>query len=146
MLSMMFVFKDKIASTYFANVTDSKKVVQAVATPKPTETPKPAQPIGQDQIEQLRKNLYQEGLSISAKVDKVYPGAGFTIVDDAGTKLFAGWAKAAPTQGQSVSIKGTIQKLSSADLDKQITSTPDLKEFLKSQKIFIEAKEVTVTP
>lgn len=150
--SVFFIFRDKIVNTYLLD--NSQK--QALQSPQPQITaaqpaPEPSQKvedIGKKTVENLRSSLYQEGITISAKVDKIYPGKGFIVVDDVGTKLYTKWAGTEPSKGGRISIKGTVQRLANNQdsLKDDLSSTPELEKFLKDQQIFIEAKAVTSSP
>lgn len=110
----------------------------------PQETPEVVQRFNRDQIEKLRSQLFEEGIEITAKVDKVFPDTGFIIEDNAGVKLFARWKETAPSEGQSISIKGTIKRFSNETegFKNEPGFTGELENFLKDQTIFIETQEV----
>lgn len=150
-LTTAIIFKDRIVNIYPGQNTKTPQVLMTsspTSLPKaPPESPKVSESEKKQFVEKLRTSLYQEGINVKAKVDTVYPGVGFIIVDDVNTKLFTKWTQNPPTKGQTVSIKGTVQKVSAnqGEFQKDSASNPDLGQFLKDQQIFIEAKEITPT-
>lgn len=127
----------------------SKTQVAIEPLPSPsipaTEQPKQAtqEASASSQIERLRQLLYKDGVTIEANVDQVYPGLGFTIVDDTGTKLFTNAAQISVKAGQKITLKGTVEKLTPekiATFKKAPSFTPQLETFLKGQRVYIEAK------
>lgn len=117
-----------------------------IAKSVPSTSPLPSQETQMQQnLEKLRSELYQQGITVSAKVDKVYQGVGFILLDNTGVRLFVHWTKDNVTQGQTVSAKGTIKQLSTSwdEIKKDPGYNQDLDTFLKEQKIFIEAQNIT---
>ncbi|RJQ38793.1 hypothetical protein C4559_00430 [Candidatus Microgenomates bacterium] len=100
----------------------------------------------EEKLKKLRTQLYEQGITVTAKADKVYPGTGFILVDPANTRLFVHFPKVNVQQGQSVLVDGTIKRISGQEnFRKESGFTPELNDFLKNQEIYIEAKDVKVS-
>lgn len=121
--------------------SEPKQVAQA-----PAPTPQPLTISGR--IDKLGRELYTQGISISSKVGKVYPGAGFIVEDFSGTKLFVQWGGDSPEKGKEIAIKGPLVKVTReklAELSQDKTFSKELLNFLNGQKIIIEARQINPT-
>lgn len=126
---------------------------ETAPSPTPEETaPPPPSPLDQrntqEALEKLKKQLYEEGINISATVDRVFPGAGFIAKDEQGVKLFVYWPQTPPpTQGATISLQGTLGRVAEGKemLQKEPGFTADLDQFLRDQTIFIRAQEVQLS-
>lgn len=113
--------------------------------PQPTTQPTEQPLTISGKIDQLGRELYQEGVTVSTKVDKVFPGQGFIMEDFTGTKLFVRWSGDSPKKGVVVSVKGPLVRLTTeklTELSQEKTFSKELLNFLDGQKIIIEAKAI----
>lgn len=109
----------------------------------PSQNP-PGTSSAQQNLDQLRSQLYQQGMTVQATVDSVFPGVGFIVKDDAGERLFVRWDQNMPTAGQAVDVKGTVQRISGQeDFRSNPGFSQDLSSFLNGQTIYIQGQEVT---
>lgn len=122
-------------------------------TPTPTGEVKPSPQAGKmdeqtlrENLNKLQKQIYTEGITVNATVDQVFPGKGFIAKDESGVKLFVHWTKIPPTVDQKVTFKGTLKRLAeqNSSFQQEVSSPQALVDFLKDQKLFIEAQEVTI--
>lgn len=114
------------------------------STPQTPQATAPDEQALKDNLEKLRSRLYQEGVTISAVVDEVFPGKGFIVKDDEEVRLFVYWTQVPPAIGEKVTLKGTIGRVIEQDEEfkQNVASPAELAQFLKGQQIFIQAREV----
>lgn len=94
-------------------------------------------------LEDIRSKLYQEGVIVEGAADTIFPNTGFILKDNEGNKLFIRWTKDPPQIDQNIAVKGTVQNINGQeDFRKEASFTNDLKSFLATQRIYLEAKEV----
>ncbi len=141
-----FKFREIPAPVPLTQTTPPLKQPENNQQPSPSPSGTTSQsPTDQESIDKLKSQLYQQGITVAVTVDRVFPGIGFSIVDEVGTKLFVHWKQTAPVTGQNVSVKGTIQRVAGQkeQLKKESGFTASLDQFLSGQTIFIEGQEVT---
>lgn len=102
-----------------------------------------------EQTEQFRQKLFEEGITINATVDRVFPGIGFIISNDEDKRFFVHWTSTpAPTKNQTVVIKGTVARVSEKIIGLRSQHggalPSDLEDFFANKSIFIEAKQVSI--
>lgn len=131
-----------------AKIPQTQQIAQLPSSMPPTPTPaiSPQSMTQQynEKVNNLKNQLYQQGINITSKVFQVYPAIGFILQDTTGTKMFAYWTQTQPQVGQNVTVLGTIARLSDSLTTLKNTTgyTTDLDTFLKNQTIFIEVKEI----
>ncbi|OGH12033.1 MAG: hypothetical protein A2857_03480 [Candidatus Levybacteria bacterium RIFCSPHIGHO2_01_FULL_36_15] len=143
---VVFGLKIKLPSST-STAPSSPPPLQATRV-SPTVSPTPTPESSKENVDKLKTQLYQEGITISSKVNSVYPGIGFVLSDPTGVKLFTHWTGNSPIVGQTIALKGTIKKVSENidNLKKEQGYTQTLDNFLKDQSIYIEASSLTNSP
>lgn len=129
------------SSTSLAQNQNTTMTPTTTGDPSPTLNPTEKQ----QELNKLRNRLYQEGVTVKASVEKVYPGIGFIATDNAGTRVFVHWTKGGVNEGENVVVNGPIKQISQNidQLRKESGYTSDLNNFLSGQQIYLEAKSVT---
>lgn len=106
----------------------------------------PATQLDEETLNRLRTRLFEEGVTVSAKVVRVLSGSGFIVSDDKGNSLFVHWRGDPPLQDQMVSVMGVVVRISDdeiAGLREDPAFTTEVENALRSQPFFIEAEEIT---
>lgn len=118
------------------------------------QSPQVTQPLTQKEVERrltdLRQRLFEEGFTAVAKIENIYLGTGFTVMDEFGTRIFIHWTQDGGLErGKEVSVRGVAMRLTPEELSRLRSEsgfTPELESFLQTQRVFIEAQQVTVAP
>ena len=107
-----------------------------------------AQPPEPKALDDLRRQLYEEGITASAVVETVYPNAGFILKDASGSRIFVHWTNKSPQRNQKVTIKGVVQRISEQNIEalsQDSGFTAEIESFLKGQRIYIQAQDVATS-
>lgn len=93
--------------------------------------------VSADQVQQLRNQLFKEGIGFSAVVSKTYPGLGF-IASDSSAGVFVRWNGNVQIN-QNVNVNGTL----SNNLTNLGAVPSDLADYLKQHPYYVVARQVT---